>query len=357
MGALSWFHDRSPNRRHGDWEFTEGFYYGLSQEAKEHIDALAGGTFFMLNAEKGWAIFEKLSSSERESEEYGLKEDSCTAKIDPITRKFQGMALTQPAMSEAHQAEQEIQAQPSDGKKMPMSRISSDAILHKLRNRLSGPTLSIVPCILGPFIVHHALYEWGASMSILPKLVYDCLDEDPLVPTPDQLWLADSIMMQPYGIAKDVLIEFHDSSTLVDFMVMDMDPHQQTSIIQGKPFLKSVRATIDKMRGINNMKVDGVHEKFICHPKILVCCCQIWVHQFVGSRRVRCIEVLPEHMRSHPKSWNRRPQNAMAPDKKPSAAKIFSTKFSRRIKNTTPTATSSLAAKCYGDGLAHRPKM
>jgi hypothetical protein len=24
------------------WEFTQGFYYGLSQEAKEHIDALAG---------------------------------------------------------------------------------------------------------------------------------------------------------------------------------------------------------------------------------------------------------------------------------------------------------------------------
>jgi hypothetical protein len=33
-------------------------------------------------------------------------------------------------------------------------------------------------------------------------------------------------MMQPYEIAKDVLIEFQDSSTLVDFMVVDMDPHQ-----------------------------------------------------------------------------------------------------------------------------------
>jgi hypothetical protein len=82
-------------------------------------------------------------------------------------------------------------------------------------------------------------------------------------------------MMQPYGIAKDVLIEFQDSSTLVDFMVMDMDPHQQTSIILGKTFLKSVRATIDKTRGIINMKVDGVHEKFIYHTKNLACCCQI----------------------------------------------------------------------------------
>jgi hypothetical protein len=35
-----------------DWEFTQGFYYGLSQEAKEHIDTLATGILFMLNAEK-----------------------------------------------------------------------------------------------------------------------------------------------------------------------------------------------------------------------------------------------------------------------------------------------------------------
>jgi hypothetical protein len=56
---------------------------------------------------------------------------------------------------------------------------------------------------------------------------------------------------------------------------VDMDPHQQTSIILGKPFLKSVRATIDKMRGIINMKGDRVHEKSIYHPKNLSCCCQI----------------------------------------------------------------------------------
>jgi hypothetical protein len=77
----------------------------------------------MLNTEKAWALLEKLSASERESEEYGLKEDSRTTEIDPLTRKFQGMALTQPAASETHQAEQEILAQPTDGKKMLMSRI------------------------------------------------------------------------------------------------------------------------------------------------------------------------------------------------------------------------------------------
>jgi hypothetical protein len=97
------------------------------------------------------------------------------------------MALTQPTASEMHQAEQEILAQPFDGKKMPMSSINSDAILNKLRNRLSGPALPIIPCILGPFKVHHALYDWGASMNIFPKMVYDYLDGDPLFPTPHKL--------------------------------------------------------------------------------------------------------------------------------------------------------------------------
>jgi hypothetical protein len=69
------------------------------------------------------------------------------------------MALIQPITSDTHQAKQEIIAQPSDGKKMPMSKISSNGILDKLQNTLSGPALPTVPCILGPFMVHHALYD------------------------------------------------------------------------------------------------------------------------------------------------------------------------------------------------------
>jgi hypothetical protein len=71
-----------------DWEFTQGFYYGLSHETKEHIDALAGVTFFMLNAKEARALFEKLSASERESEEHGLKKISRIVEINPLTRKF-----------------------------------------------------------------------------------------------------------------------------------------------------------------------------------------------------------------------------------------------------------------------------
>jgi hypothetical protein len=53
-----------------DWDFTQGFYYWLSQEAKEHINNLAGGTFFLLKTQEAQALFEKITASERESEEY-----------------------------------------------------------------------------------------------------------------------------------------------------------------------------------------------------------------------------------------------------------------------------------------------
>jgi hypothetical protein len=53
----AWEHDHGlmidlPPAGMKDWEFTQGFYCGMSQEAKEHIDTLAGGTFFELNAEE-----------------------------------------------------------------------------------------------------------------------------------------------------------------------------------------------------------------------------------------------------------------------------------------------------------------
>jgi hypothetical protein len=88
-----------------DWDFTQGFYYGLSQEAKEHIDNLPRGTFFLLKTQEARALFEKITASESESEEYDAKENFCATKIDPLTHKFQGLGLNQTSASEEHRVE------------------------------------------------------------------------------------------------------------------------------------------------------------------------------------------------------------------------------------------------------------
>jgi hypothetical protein len=82
------------------WDFTQGFYKVLSQEAKEQIDNLAGETFFLLKTQEDQALFQKITTSKRESGEYDAKENSCAIKIDPLTQKFQGLALNQTSASE-----------------------------------------------------------------------------------------------------------------------------------------------------------------------------------------------------------------------------------------------------------------
>jgi hypothetical protein len=47
----------------------------------------------MLNVKEARALFKKFSTSERGSEDHGLKENSRTIEFDPLTRKFQGMAI------------------------------------------------------------------------------------------------------------------------------------------------------------------------------------------------------------------------------------------------------------------------
>jgi hypothetical protein len=93
MGTLSPLRGSLPVARVEDWNFTQGFYYGLSQEAKEHIDNLAWGTLFLLKTQEARALFEKIPASERESEEYDAKNKSCATKIDPLAQKFRGLAL------------------------------------------------------------------------------------------------------------------------------------------------------------------------------------------------------------------------------------------------------------------------
>jgi hypothetical protein len=102
-----------------DWDFTQGFYYGLSQEAKEHINNLAGGTFFLLKTQEARALFEKITTGERENEECDAKENSHATKIDPLTQKFWCLALNQTSASEEHRANRNSMCSHPMGRKDP----------------------------------------------------------------------------------------------------------------------------------------------------------------------------------------------------------------------------------------------
>ena len=94
-------------------------------------------------------------------------------------------------------------------------------------------------------------------------------------------------------MVKDVLVEIRGSSVLVDFLVIDMDPRQQTSIILGKPFLESVSANIDEKQETIRVEVEGQHEEFTFHPRDPTGFYQVWILYQKCADELNHVKVLP----------------------------------------------------------------
>jgi hypothetical protein len=153
-------------------------------------------------------------------------------------------------------------------------------------------------------------------VSIIPKVIYDELNYDSLVPTSLHLQLVDQSIRRPVGIAKDIPVRIRNSFMPVDFMVLKMDVCRHIPIILGRPFLSTTRAMIDIVARIIKHNISRTEETSTFKPTGTKKCNQVMV------------TIRPE-------------KNAMTPDKKPSTANNFSMNFSRCVKNATPVATRS----------------
>jgi hypothetical protein len=156
-------------------------------------------------------------------------------------------------------------------------------------------------------------------VSIIPKVIYNQLNHDSLVPTSMHLQLVDQSIQHPVGITEDILMRTRNSFMHVDFVVLKMDVCQWILLILGRSFLSTTRATIDVADRIIKLNISRKQETSILKPKGTKKCNQVMV-----TIRLK--------------------RNAMTPDKKPSAAENFSMKFSRCIKNATLVATRSPVA-------------
>jgi len=69
----------------------------------------------------------------------------------------------------------------------------------------------------------HALCDLGASVNIMPMVMYEKHLYPTLFPTYMCVQLADSTIQYPKGIVKNVLVRVRDSFILADFVVMDTE--------------------------------------------------------------------------------------------------------------------------------------
>nr|GEX27951.1 DNA-directed DNA polymerase [Tanacetum cinerariifolium] len=122
-------------------------------------------------------------------------------------------------------------------------------ILNKFPRKLGDPGNFLIPCEFSGMDECLALADLGASINLMPLLVWEGLSLPELTPTCMTLELVDRSVSKPIGIAKDVSFKVGVFHFLADFVVVDFEPDPRVPLILERCFLKTSRALIDVHKG------------------------------------------------------------------------------------------------------------
>ena len=107
-----------------------------------------------------------------------------------------------------------------------------------------------------------ALCDLGASVSTIPKSLFDKLNLGTFEITELKLHLADSTYKQAVGIKENTLVYIKGCPALIDFVIVDMPEDATAPIILGHPFLRTIKALINLHEG--NVKLQTFTGSFCC---------------------------------------------------------------------------------------------
>jgi hypothetical protein len=104
----------------------------------------------------------------------------------------------------------------------------------------------------------------------MPRDVFEKL-RLPLEPTGMCLELGNNSIRYPLGITEDVPVKVGHHIIPVDFMVLETGEREKPPLILGRPFLKTVGATIDVGKGEINFDINIEKSSFKFRPHLEVC--------------------------------------------------------------------------------------
>ncbi|XP_078168500.1 uncharacterized protein LOC144563001 [Carex rostrata] len=131
----------------------------------------------------------------------------------------------------------------------------SAMVMNELPKKLDDPGKFSIPCSIGNVQFKRALCDLGASVSLMPKSVYDRLGVGELKPTRISLQLADQSVKLPLGVVEDLPIQIGKFFVPIDFVVVDMDEDTHTPLLLGRPFLNTAKVVIYVHDGIITMNI------------------------------------------------------------------------------------------------------
>ncbi|XP_052622474.1 uncharacterized protein LOC128127814 [Lactuca sativa] len=134
--------------------------------------------------------------------------------------------------------------------------------------KCKDPGVFTVPCKLGNLHVPRAMFDLGASVNVLPYSLFKSIGVGTLSKTSVIIQLADRSLVHPKGVLEDMLVQVDEFIFPTDFYVLDMgddDSPSSSSILLGRPFLKTSKTKIDVYNGTLSMEFDGQVINFNVH--------------------------------------------------------------------------------------------
>ena len=127
-----------------------------------------------------------------------------------------------------------------------------------------------IPCVIGNASFKRVLCDLGASISVMPEHVYDSFSLEPLIKTSIVIQLVNCSFVYLLGVIEDVLVKINSLVIPCDFYILDMecdscDSSNNTTILFGRPFLKTTNTKIDYGKDNLSMEVGDEKNEFNFH--------------------------------------------------------------------------------------------
>ena len=137
---------------------------------------------------------------------------------------------------------------------------SISVLMGSIPEKCSDPGPCMVNCTIGGVLFSDCMCDLGACVSIMSLSIYDTLRLPPLKRSVARFVLADKSIITVAGVAEDVLVNIKGLTFSTNFYILEMphnDSDKPSSILLGRPFLKTSKFKLDAFSGTYSFEIDG----------------------------------------------------------------------------------------------------
>lgn len=125
----------------------------------------------------------------------------------------------------------------------------------RIPNKQKDPGAVTISCTIRDRTFKKVLINSGASVSLIPLSIYQRLGIGSVSDTRTNLKFIDQSIKNAYGISEGILVTIEQFSFPVDFLIRDIPEDEETSIVLGRPFMRTSRFNFDINHGTLTLKV------------------------------------------------------------------------------------------------------